>query len=877
MNMKKTLGKMLICFLIFLVLFNFTLVSDAYTPPIQGNMGGNSTRDETIEEESSNSDDDETSSAENIFNTMYNLITNILGAFVGLGTWIFRIGIVALCFSAQVIISGVVSLGGATTDGIFVTPFTIFFNKVPLLDIDFMDLSVSDANIKAFRTQVATWYYILRMIATAILLLILIYIGIRMAISTIASDKAMYQKMLTDWACSLALLYLLHYFIIFILKLNNIFVGILSDIGDSGGNALNFSNFALKIGLQSISPVSGFEGIASTIIYALIVWQTLKFLLLYLKRMVTIGFLIIISPLITITYSIDKIGDQKAQALNTWMKEFCYNILIQPFHCIIYLAFVDIAISLIEPNAIENLISGTNTLAASILAIVCIKFVDEGEKIVRKIFGFEKASSLGTAVAAATAVSAFVSKAGDFGKSLSKASSVSKNMFKTSRIGNVINKGTQKVTDKFSNVKGRAKEMAAADIANGGAWNNLSNEQKQNYMQNIRDNDKAKKEAAKAARKEKFNNSKPIGTMRAMKERATKSREAAKESKAIQMAKAEGKDWNSMSDSDKQIFRNRAQNAIDSRPLSAFKNTAKKTISSARTTVSNKLHDSDYMSTIIGITAGLAMYSSNGALESIAVGMGTKSAVKGFLSNTSQQLGNDITETMQATENITNKEFKSKEDVTKHLEGVKFAGDSGAYSDNNISDQINNLLNTLKTFMSQQQAQVTIRNMQQQALNNPNFNADDYLNKLFDELNKEETNPEIKAKLQDTSSRNSAIDSAKEYLEFAAEARTYSGIKTAEDGGISVEEIADIVSKNMNVSEKGSSSKSVTVTNKVTNEEETITSTVEVGKNLDDAVNDFNAAANQAGNDFKAAANQASNDFNAAADQAVENAGESKT
>ena len=32
-----------------------------------------------------------------------------------------------------------------------------------------------------------------------------------------------------------------------------------------------------------------------------------------------------ISPLISITYSIDKIGDGKSQALNTWLKEFIYN------------------------------------------------------------------------------------------------------------------------------------------------------------------------------------------------------------------------------------------------------------------------------------------------------------------------------------------------------------------------------------------------------------------------------------------------------------------------------------------------------------------------------------------------------------------------
>lgn len=97
--------------------------------------------------------------------------------------------------------------------------------------------------------------------------------------------------------------------------------------------------------------------------------------------MITVGFLIIIAPLITITYSIDKIGDGKAQALNAWLKEISYNILIQPFHCVIYLAFF---------GAIyEILMYGFGNITAYILAFVVLKFMREAEGILRKIFHFE--------------------------------------------------------------------------------------------------------------------------------------------------------------------------------------------------------------------------------------------------------------------------------------------------------------------------------------------------------------------------------------------------------------------------------------------------------------------------------------------------------
>ena len=69
-----------------------------------------------------------------------------------------------------------------------------------------------------------------------------------------------------------------------------------------------------------------------------------------------------------------------------------------------YLAFVDVAFTLIKPDVLDimfdvvsfipglrvaanigatvkNTADGSNTLAAGVLAVVCIKFIDEGEKI----------------------------------------------------------------------------------------------------------------------------------------------------------------------------------------------------------------------------------------------------------------------------------------------------------------------------------------------------------------------------------------------------------------------------------------------------------------------------------------------------------------
>ena len=106
------------------------------------------------------------------------------------------------------------------------------------------------------------------------------------------------------------------------------------------------------------------------------------------------AFLTIIAPLVAMTYSIDKITDGKAQAFNMWLKEYIFNLLIQPMHLLLYLIMISMAYDLAATNIIYTL--------------VAIGFMIPAEKFVRKMFGFEKAQTpglLGGAAGAALTMS----------------------------------------------------------------------------------------------------------------------------------------------------------------------------------------------------------------------------------------------------------------------------------------------------------------------------------------------------------------------------------------------------------------------------------------------------------------------------------------
>ena len=443
--MKKIISKILIIFIVVIMLFEFTFSSNV-----------------------SYAFDSED----------YNAITNLIGGLVSFVLWIPRLIVVGLTYVMGGIMTESVAECCGTMPGFpdslldCATPFDIFFNKYVFLDVNFFDFNLNQTNqgiIYAVRIKVAEWYYVLRTISAAILLVILIYVGIRMAISTIASDKAKYSKMLWDWCCSLALIFVLQYIIIFTIETNNVIVNALREAGhNSIGPAIK------DIRNQAAGPM-GIGALVSTFVYCMIVFQTIAFMLVYVQRMLKVGFLILISPMISITYSIDKIGDGKAQALNKWLKEFIYTILIQPFHCIMYLAFVNTAMKLltgdvtgaeIAKEGFWSAMGDMNQLTNGFLAILCLKFINDGEKAIRKIFNFQDDGNMTSLAAGAAIGMAAISNAKKIGSTTAKGINMAKggvakfgkaigndsSKFAKTKLGQNINKGINTVGKGFGKV-----------------------------------------------------------------------------------------------------------------------------------------------------------------------------------------------------------------------------------------------------------------------------------------------------------------------------------------------------------------------------------------------------------------------------------------
>lgn len=403
--LKKRSGKLLIVLIISILMFNFigsnvVMANGTDITKVPNTTTTTTTQSNAVKDLNlpNTSDlDAEMAIAQKID---YSALGILLDGYVGYRTYLQKVLLVVVGGVLQFLATMVGESAGTTEESgsysiTMVSVEDILFNKLAITDVNFFNINTFGATnktlegannpIKSLKESVASWYMTLRTISIIILLAVLIYIGIRMAMSSVASEKAEYKKMFMNWVVSLALVFLLHYIILAALAINNTLVNIIANIGEKMLNTdrMFFSNYLSKMVLNCFNPLATI-GWSYTFTYLAIVTLTFVFLIMYIKRMLTIAFLILIAPIITITYSIDKVGDGKAQAFSAWFKELMHNIFIQPFHCLIFLAFTSVAIKMLQHYG---------TLAATVLVILSMVFILLSEKIIKKIFGIDSEST----------------------------------------------------------------------------------------------------------------------------------------------------------------------------------------------------------------------------------------------------------------------------------------------------------------------------------------------------------------------------------------------------------------------------------------------------------------------------------------------------
>lgn len=118
--------------------------------------------------------------------------------------------------------------------------------------------------------------------------------------------------------------------------------------------------------------------------YMMLVYYAIKFLIIYLKRYFTLAILAVLSPVVALSYAIEKINKKgkKAAIYSMWIKDFIYTALLQSAHALIYAVFIGTALKLTE-----------SSLMGIALSLVFLHFMSNAEKILRKILAFSNGAA----------------------------------------------------------------------------------------------------------------------------------------------------------------------------------------------------------------------------------------------------------------------------------------------------------------------------------------------------------------------------------------------------------------------------------------------------------------------------------------------------
>lgn len=232
-------------------------------------------------------------------------------------------------------------------------------------------------------------FSLFRNIALIAYMIILVYLGIRVLLFSTAERQSKYKEVLVDWIKGIAILFLFPYVIRYTILLNH---GLVTYIAEKSKDFLTEPPAAIQSSGGTLASTSGGGDVdtsdgsymsemyeqskdgwlAPTICWFIMLIQVVQFLIVYMKRLITVMFLIAIFPLVSISYALDKIADGKSQAFNSWCKEFILQVFIQSFHAINYVLVMGIICNLSPENWI--------------LKIIGISYVAKGGDIIKSMF-----------------------------------------------------------------------------------------------------------------------------------------------------------------------------------------------------------------------------------------------------------------------------------------------------------------------------------------------------------------------------------------------------------------------------------------------------------------------------------------------------------
>lgn len=305
----------------------------------------------------------------------------------------------------------------------------IIYNRVVMLNANFFDKSVNPSvstASKAVKDSINSWFGFFRKIALVVIMIFVVVAGIKIILGT-PNGKAKAGEIFKKIVMAVVLIYFFPYVMRYAFDINAAITeqiyskthvvdkagGVtISQVSDFLLDELEFrspqyvSANSLKVGPGSTEATQlylnkieqyaasadlmrimrAFAGVTLRFMYV-IIWyillvQTYIMVVIYIKRYITIAFLLAIYPLVIIGYLSGSMFGSSHTAFNHWCSKFFTNVFLQSIHAIIYGVITGILVEQVRASLDGNPLDKINW----ILMVVATSFLFTAEKIITKLW-----------------------------------------------------------------------------------------------------------------------------------------------------------------------------------------------------------------------------------------------------------------------------------------------------------------------------------------------------------------------------------------------------------------------------------------------------------------------------------------------------------
>lgn len=267
----------------------------------------------------------------------------------------------------------------------------------------FFDTNVSTSSLAGnMRAAVSSFYQIFRTIAIIFFIIAISCIAVKMIISSIGKQKQQYKESLKNWLIGLVLLVVGHWLMIYLIYFSEWLVDVIVILKDTL-ITYDFNHLAADESangsLQTIFTAAlGDQGAITGGVFSIVVWaivalislivyaaMNIKVLKIYIERVIIVGVLIMVFPIVTVFYAFEKGGLRKGSTFDTWLRTFIEQVYVQPIHALA-LTFVMLALTSIPLTyALFNIMG-------PIIVLMILNMVFSIENLIKKVISVQGAA-----------------------------------------------------------------------------------------------------------------------------------------------------------------------------------------------------------------------------------------------------------------------------------------------------------------------------------------------------------------------------------------------------------------------------------------------------------------------------------------------------